>query len=147
MQFVKQPVDAYPAITKQYRRWGERAKCGKRDLVYTLADAKGQWIAAARLLPVEGDTYLLRNLTVAPSLRRQGIARLLMQRIVTDDSIQSLYCYALEYLEAFYLSVGFATKTPEQVPSAIAQPYQRYRANGKSFVLMGFELPRGLTGV
>lgn len=147
MQVSKAASADYSAIGRQYRQWGERVKCGKRDHVYTLVASDASLLAAARVLPVADSAFLLRNLAVVPELRRQGLARQLMQAILNDGQVQPLYCYALDYLQAFYTSLGFATLQASEVPTAIAEPYQRYRANGKTFVLMGFNIVRGHSGV
>lgn len=132
-------VAEYPEITRQFKQWGQKVKCGKKDRVYTLRHAQ-QLLAAGRVLePCEGQ-FLLRNLTVAPALRGQGLARALMANILREprgvgDSV--LYCYALAHLREFYLSLNFNVLQTSQVPLAIAEPYQRYRERGKTFVLMG----------
>ncbi|MBU2885946.1 GNAT family N-acetyltransferase [Gilvimarinus agarilyticus] len=138
MYATKAERDCYPAISRCYRQWGEKAKCGKLDHVYTLSDDESAWVGAARILPLADNAFLLRNLTIAPSLRGRGYARQLMQSILQDPQIQPLYCYALDYLREFYLGLGFCEMLPSEVPKVVADPYCRYRANGKSFILLGF---------
>ena len=132
-------VADYPDVSRQFRQWGQKVKCGKKDRVYVLRDTQ-QLLAAARVLePAEGQ-FLLRSLTVAPELRRQGLARELMQHILHEPRQwrePALYCYALGYLREFYLGLNFCEYRTEQVPMAIAEPYRRYRERGKTFVLMG----------
>lgn len=128
-------VAEYPDVTRQLRRWGQKVKCGKTDRVYGLRLA-GQLRAAARVLEPDQGQFLLRSLTVDPAYRGQGLARELMQRLLHEAREPVLYCYALEYLREFYLSLGFSLRDAESVPAAIAEPYCRYRDNGKTFVLM-----------
>lgn len=143
MHLSKPSCDQYPAISRLYRQWGEKAKCGKLDCVYTLTDQNGHPRAAARVLPRAGNVFLLRSLTVDPTCRRRGLARQLMQGVLQDTQIQPLYCYALDYLRAFYLGLGFCELPACDVPQAIAEPFLRYRAGGKRFVLMGFAVQQG----
>ncbi|WP_041523803.1 GNAT family N-acetyltransferase [Gilvimarinus agarilyticus] len=131
------PVATYPEITRQFRQWGQKVKCGKKDRVYALSDA-GQVLAAARVLEPAAGCFLLRSLTVDPSRRRRGLARELMQHIQREAREPGLYCYALDYLREFYLSLGFSPLAADAVPEPIAEPYRRYRERGKSFVLMGW---------
>jgi N-acetylglutamate synthase-like GNAT family acetyltransferase len=132
-------VAEYPEVTRQFKQWGQKVKCGKRDRVYTLRHAQ-QLLAAARVLEPSEGHLLLRNLTVAPALRGQGLARALMTGILHQPQglRGSLYCYALAHLREFYLSLNFNVLQAGQVPLAIAEPYQRYRERGKTFVLMGY---------
>ena len=132
------PLAAYPDVTRQFRQWGQKVKCGKKDRVYALREA-GQLLAAARVLEPAAGCFLLRSLTVAPSLRRQGLARELMQQIQRAAREPAMYCYALDYLPEFYLSLGFGSLAADDVPEPIAEPYRRYRERGKSFVLMGWQ--------
>lgn len=127
-------VAEYPAITRLYRQWGEKAKCGKRDNVYCWQDQSV--VAIARVLEPASSVFLLRNLTVEPSKRRQGLGRLLMVHVLTRH--QSLYCYCQPYLCEFYQSVGMVQTFAEQVPEAIAAPYRQYQKNGKDFILMSY---------
>lgn len=131
-------VTEYPDVTRQFRQWGQKVKCGKKDRVYCLRSA-AKLLAAARVLEPGDGLFLLRSLTVDPSYRRQGLARDLMQRILLAAHEPALYCYALDYLYEFYVSLNFKTYHVTEVPLAIAEPYQRYRERGKSFVLMGYQ--------
>ncbi|WP_049722289.1 GNAT family N-acetyltransferase [Gilvimarinus polysaccharolyticus] len=131
-------VAEYPDVTRQFRQWGQKVKCGKKDRVYGLHEAD-QLVAAARVLEPAADQFLLRSLTVNPEYRRRGLARDLMQRILCQAREPTLYCYALDYLQDFYLSLDFNECDVAAVPQAIAEPYQRYRERGKSFVLMGWQ--------
>ncbi len=128
-------VDEYPTITRLYRQWGEKAKCGKRDKVYCWQESSV--VAAARILEPAPAVFLLRNLTVEPEKRRQGLARLLMQHILNGH--QPLYCYCRPYLGSFYQSLGMRQTTPDQVPEIIATPFRQYQNNGKGFILMASE--------
>lgn len=143
MRLTRPSCDQYPGISRLYRQWGEKAKCGKLDSVYTLTDQRGRPCAAARVLPRAGNVFLLRNLTVDPACRRRGLARQLMQGVLQDTQIQPLYCYALDYLQEFYTDLGFCTLPVCDVPQSIAGPFMRYRASGKSFVLMGYAVEQG----
>ena len=136
-------LEEYPAMTRLYRQWGEKAKCGKRDCVYTWQAP--EILAAARILEPEPQVYLLRNLTVAPAHRRQGLARSLMQAILPVK--QPLYCYCRPYLGEFYQSLGLKSLAADQVPVSIAEPYARYQNNGKDFMLMGLEVKGGRPSV
>ncbi|UTF61176.1 GNAT family N-acetyltransferase [Gilvimarinus sp. DA14] len=134
MQVYRPTVAEYPQVTRLYRQWGEKAKCGKRDQVYCW---KGEAItAAARILEPEPGVYLLRNLTVDPQHRRQGLARALMRAVLSER--QPLYCYCQPYLGEFYHSLGMRQTPPEEVPETIAGPFRQYQKRGKGFILMAY---------
>ncbi|MCP8899033.1 GNAT family N-acetyltransferase [Gilvimarinus xylanilyticus] len=133
----------YPTMTRLYRAWGEKAKCGKRDRVYTWQAP--DIMAAARILEPAAGVYLLRHLTVAPEHRRRGVARSLMQALLPLNL--PLYCYCRPYLGGFYQSLGLVSLAAAQVPAAIAEPYERYQKNGKDFMLMGTEVKGEHKGV
>lgn len=139
MQLYLPPVEAFPEATRLYRHWGERVKCGKRDRLYCLRQGE-QTLGMARVLEPDSGVFLLRNLTVAPERRGQSLGRELMRRLLADRSVQPLHCYALGHLQRFYESLGFQCLPLDSVPDAIAEPFARYQARGKPFVLMGVDL-------
>lgn len=138
---VKQiQAPALGLVDRFYKGCGEKARCGKHDRVFVL-QRESECLAAARLVPVADKLWLLRNLTVAPASRRQGLARRLMQAVLAEPSTDRLFCYALPELVTFYRELGFSSTTVQAVPPAIGDPFDRYQASGKHFVLMVYNAP------
>jgi len=135
-QIEQVPATQLGWVDHFYKSCGEKVRCGRRDRVYILRQS-APILAAARLLPVP-ERWLLRNLTVAPSHRRRGLARQLMQALLQQHSNLPLCCYALAELEGFYRSLGFTRSLVEQHPAEITQPFMRYRESGRTFVLMAY---------
>lgn len=129
-----------PLVNHFYSSCKCRVKCGRLDRVYTCA-AGGEIIAAARLVVQQSGHFLLRNLCVAPAMRKQGVATYLLRTLTTDlESINSAncYCYALPHLKDFYLALGFKLLHPGDVPEDIAEVHIRNCARNRGWILMGF---------
>lgn len=120
----------FPLVNHFYKHCGYRVNCGKLEQVYCLRSwESGHIVAALRFLPQQ-DYWILRNLCVVPSRRRQGLARLLMQLTLCEVGQPAenpgCYCFVLGYLESFYQSLGFECLDQEQMPIEIAESYRRY---------------------
>jgi ElaA protein len=70
-------------------------------------------VACLRVLPpdVPGDPFRIGRVAVSPGRRKQGIARLMVQKAVekikVDHPSPGIYLDAQTYLQGFYLSLGF----------------------------------------
>src|SRR5437868_3640988 len=106
----------FPLVDRFYSSCKYKVKCGRLDRVYCLSH-EGQIIAAARLISHGSGELLLRNLCVAPELRRKGIAGYFMQLVLAATAPLECYCFALPHLRGFYLSLKFKLLTPDQVPT------------------------------
>lgn len=124
-------------VDRFYRSQGYKVKCGTSERVYTFSDGKGDFIAAARLVPQSSGHYWLRNLLVASDWRGRGIATRLMRNLLPDLVPYGCYCFALPHLTGFYTALGFE-QNPAHCPDDIAHTYQMYRARGRDWVLMGY---------
>jgi GNAT superfamily N-acetyltransferase len=126
-----------PLINRFYSSCNYQVKCGRLERVYSLSFG-GKVIAAARLIQQPAGHYLLRNLCVEPELRNQGIASYLLRATLADLGEVSCYCYALPYLQSFYLTLHFKHLTSEQVPADIAEIHLRNCARKRGWILMGY---------
>lgn len=130
-----------PLINRFYASCNYNVKCGRHDRVFSLSQ-QSKIIAAARLMPHQQGYFLLRNLCVAPEARNQGVATYLLTKILAElvpaNSVVSCYCYALPHLQNFYLALGFAHLTIEQVPQDIAETHLRNCARKRGWILMGY---------
>jgi len=127
----------FPLVDRFYSRCKYKVKCGRLDRVYCLS-YEGQIIAAARLISHSSGELLLRNLCVAPDLRRQGIAGYFMRLLLAAIAPLECYCFALAHLRDFYLALDFKLLTPEQVPAETAVLAHRYRERNRDWLLMGW---------
>ncbi len=127
----------FPLVDRFYSSCKYKVKCGRLDRVYRLSH-EGQIIAAARLIPHSSGELLLRNLCVAPDLRRMGVAGHFMRLMLATIAPLECYCFALPHLRDFYLSLGFKLLTPEQVPTETAVLAHRYRERNRDWLLMGW---------
>lgn len=133
-----------PLVERFYKECKYQVKCGRRDRVYTLC-YENKIIAAARLISLpqqkNSDYLLLRNLCVSPFARQQGVAKHLVKCIVTRLHPINCYCFALPHLQNFYLSLNFRCFHSQEVPEEIGVMYERDKARGRGWILMGY---RGL---
>lgn len=130
-----------PLVNHFYSLYKYRVKCGRLEKVYT-CEIGGEIIAAARLVPQQSGHFLLRNLCVAPTVRKQGVATYLLQKVIHELKITTnpvnCYCYALPHLKNIYLSLGFQNLHSEQAPEDIAETHIRNCARNRGWILMGF---------
>nr|WP_246814184.1 GNAT family N-acetyltransferase [Ferrimonas balearica] len=116
------PVQA-PLASRFYAAEGQKERARRDERIAVLRDADGTIIAAARLSP-RGDAWLLRALQVARHCQGQGLARQLMQFVLSQP--QPLWCFSLPHLQPFYRSLGFVVPDAAGVPAAIADPFAAY---------------------
>jgi len=134
-----------PLINHFYAECGYRVKCGRSDKIFS-ARIGGETIAAARFLLQKSGHFLLRNLCVAPAMRKQGVATHLLIKALHDlrsvAATSSCYCFALPHLKDFYLSLGFTLFSPGElvnhVPADVSEMNSRNRARNRGWILMGF---------
>jgi len=135
-----------PLVNHFYSLCRYRVKCGRLDKVYSVYFG-GEIIAAARFLLHKSGHFLLRNLCVAPAMRKQGVATYLLTKALHDLRLaagsSNCYCFALPHLKKFYLSLDFKLFSPEeiashQVPADIADTHSRNCARNRGWILMGF---------
>lgn len=126
----------FPLVDRFYSNCKYKVKCGRLDRVYCLSH-EGHIVAAARLIAHSSGELLLRNLCVAPALRRQGLARRFMHLLLAAITPQGCYCFALPHLQEFYLALDFKLLTPDQVPTETAILARRYSERKRDWLLMG----------
>ena len=77
----------------------------------------------------------LASIAVEPAYRGQGIARVIIQRLLKDYPYKKLYVFCPQSLEAMYSKFGFEPCPKKDVP-----PY--LRTAGFSFRLLHFFFPK-----
>ena len=106
-----------PLVDHFYSSCRYRVKCGRQEKVYSVSFG-GQIIAAARFLLQKSGHFLLRNLCVAPGMRKQGVGSFLLVTALNELRLfagsSNCYCFALPHLREFYISLGF-TPSPLRI--------------------------------
>jgi N-acetylglutamate synthase-like GNAT family acetyltransferase len=83
---------------------------------FTVAvDGSGQMIACGQMKPVRGDLMELASLAVRPAYRHQGIARALIEHLLTD-TFRPVFLTCRSGLGAFYEKFGFRALQLEEMP-------------------------------
>lgn len=127
-----------PLVDRFYRDLGYKIKCAPHERVFVLVNNTGDFIAAARLVPQLSGHYWLRNLLVDPQWRGQGLATRLITECKPHIFPLGCYCFALPHLTELYRRLDFAV-APDHCPADILANYQKYRARGRDWVLMGYK--------
>ncbi len=84
---------------------------------FTLAvDAEGQMIACAQLKPVPGGLTELASLAIRPAYRNQGIARALIEHLLTRAS-RPVYLTCRSGLGKLYEKFGFRALESDETPA------------------------------
>ncbi|PUA26576.1 MAG: hypothetical protein B0W54_22790 [Cellvibrio sp. 79] len=125
-------------VDRFYRNHGYKVKCAVNEQVFVLANAAGDFVAAARFVPQPSGHYWLRNLLVDPQIRGHGLASHLMLECKPRIAPLGCYCFALPHLTEFYYRLGFE-RNPDHCPADILTNYQKYRARGRDWILMGYQ--------
>ena len=82
---------------------------------FTVAVLGGEVIGCAQLKPVPGSLTELASLAVRPAYRHQGIARALIEHLLTDAP-RPVYLTCRSGLEALYEKFGFRTLAVDDMP-------------------------------
>lgn len=78
-------------------------------------DAQDQIIATGQIKPHGRDIYELASIAVVPEYRGQGLARAIIELLLTD-SPRPLYLTCISSLESFYEKFGFSAVEYEEMP-------------------------------
>lgn len=132
-------------IDRFYKSCGLRVRCHENETVFGLrlsAENTSDYaplLAAVRFIPVSEQYWLMRNVCVAESHRRHGLASQLLSFCLPLLNPPRCYCYARDYLYPLYHALGFQQFACETVPAAVAEEYCRYLKNKKDLLLLGYE--------
>lgn len=132
-------------IDRFYKSCGLRVHCHENEIVFGLrlsVEKNSDYaplLAAVRFIPVSEQYWLMRNVCVAESHRRQGLASQLLSSCLPLLNPSRCYCYARDYLYPLYHALGFQQLACETVPAAVAEEYSRYLKNKKDLWLFGYE--------
>lgn len=129
-------------VGRFYKSAGLRVRCTAKEQVYGLrlsnrAGGLSALRGAVRFVPLK-QGWLLRNLCIAESFRRQGLARHLLVAALDQLQPDDCYCYAWDYLQSLYTGAGFQQRQPETVDASIAADYRRYQQQRKHLQLLHF---------
>ena len=84
-----------------------------RDAVFLVAKQNGQVVGCGALVPHDGHTAEIKRMSVATSLRRQGLGRCILTALCDEARVRGFRRIILETTEtwdeviAFYLAFGF----------------------------------------
>lgn len=134
-----------PLVNRFYKDSGDSAKAGRGDRVFVVRHYQtpnstvSKIVAAVRLQEKSGGWWFLRSMCVAPELRAQGVGSVLLEGLQDFFSKHSCFCYPFDHLERFYALAGFeltAAEAISQEPEFMTEPFQRYRRQGRTIILM-----------
>jgi ribosomal protein S18 acetylase RimI-like enzyme len=123
-----------------YKSCGLRVRCLESDRVFGLHLQMNvsRLVAAVRFIPTDDQHWVMRNVCVTASHRRQGLAGHLLLHSLPLLGPSVCYCYAADYLYPLYHRVGFQRCDPVDAPDKIAAEYQRYLKNRKNLQLLRY---------
>ncbi|ASD66050.1 GNAT family N-acetyltransferase [Pseudoalteromonas piscicida] len=131
------PAVMTPLVNKFYDAHKARGRAAKHDKVWVVKDSF-EIIAACRLQPVDG-YWLLVGVYVAPQHRKQGIAKKLIETVITQfrslQPQQVIYTFAYCYLHDFYSALGFQSNSRE-LPPELASRLSSYLGQNRQLVAM-----------
>lgn len=119
------PAPLKPLVNKFYRTQRSPMRASHEDQPWVAE--RGEIVAALCLRP-QAEGQWLTGLFVAPPLRQQGVARLLIEQALAQDALTTwLFCHP--QLSDFYLRLGFSPchKLPAQLAERLAR-YQRSKS-------------------
>ncbi|MDX1297034.1 MAG: GNAT family N-acetyltransferase [Pseudomonas sp.] len=115
------PAPLLPLADEFYRAHRSPMRVDRRAQVWV---AQHTAIIAALCLRPLAQGYWLSGLFVAPSQRRQGLARQLIEQALVQTS-ESVWLFCDPELHSFYENLGFLPCT--NLPKALAERLSRYR--------------------
>ncbi len=109
-----------------YRQEKEKVRVIEKDLYCVLLD-QTRIVAALRLEKINTENaYILRNVQVAKTRQRQGLALKLIDMSLQEVADQQCFCFAYARLLNLYLRSGFVAINIEQQPH-LHRRFQRYQ--------------------
>jgi GNAT superfamily N-acetyltransferase len=121
LHFRALPPQLKPLADKFYRAHRSPMRAGQADQLWVAQ--QGEIAAALCLRPVAGGQWLT-SLLVAPAMRRQGLARQLIEQALGSYG-GPVWLFCQPQLQAFYQRLGF-TDCP-LLPTPLAERLARYR--------------------
>jgi GNAT superfamily N-acetyltransferase len=115
------PVPLLPLVDEFYRAHRSPMRVDRRAQIWV---AQRTEIVAALCLRPLAQGYWLSGLFVAPSQRRQGLARQLLGQALTQAS-EPVWLFCDPELHSFYENLGFIPCT--SLPTALAERLSRYQ--------------------
>jgi GNAT superfamily N-acetyltransferase len=129
LHFRALPPQLQPLADKFYRAHRSPMRAGQAEQLWVAQ--RDEIVAALCLRPVAGGQWLT-SLLVAPALRRQGLARQLIEQAL-EGCDEPVWLFCQPPLQAFYQRLGF-TDCP-LLPAPLAERLARYRRS-KSLLAM-----------
>jgi len=115
------PVPLLPLVDEFYRAHRSPMRVDRRAQIWVVQ--RTEIVAALCLRPL-AQGYWLSGLFVAPSQRRQGLARQLLGQALTQAS-EPVWLFCDPELHSFYENLGFIPCT--SLPTALAERLSRYQ--------------------
>ncbi|WP_425608982.1 GNAT family N-acetyltransferase [Vibrio brasiliensis] len=118
-----------PVVSRLYKSYYPSGKAKKCELIW-VGYIENQIASVVRLRHIER-YRLLTGMLVVPEYRGKGLGHQLMayctEKVLSDRD----YCFAYQYLEAFYSQHGFQPVAPEQLPNSLKNLFERYSQTKK----------------
>ncbi len=124
-----------PLVNKFYKQARYSSKAGRGEVIFVLKHSSAI-VAAVRLEPKQNLGYFLRAMCVAPEMRGRGIGSELLIQMQPFLNAHAVYCFPFDHLTPFYAQAGFALQDLHRLPRAIADPFTRYRQQGRKICIM-----------
>lgn len=99
----------------------------------------GDFVGCGQIKPHRGKILELASLAVAEAYRGQGVARLLIQRLLADETARPIYLTCRSELGVFYERFGFRALGLAEMP-----PYYRWLSRLANNLLLAFSESRML---
>lgn len=120
LHFRALPPPLKPLADKFYRAHRSPMRASQADQLWVAQ--QGEIIAALCLRPVASGQWLT-SLLVAPTRRRQGLARQLIEQAL-EGCYEPVWLFCQPQLQCFYQPLGFAECT--HLPAPLAERLTRY---------------------
>ena len=133
LEFLLLTTDQFPLLRLFYQQEKQKLRLVEKDHYCVLLD-KEKILAALRLEKISAPQgYILRNVLVAKSHQRKGLALQLIQHSLDKITGINCYCFAYDHLLCLYQQAGFMPITIQQ-QAQLTPRYLRYQKH--SVVLM-----------
>lgn len=90
-----------------------------------VAEIAGDIAGQGRVVPINAKSGELGGIYVLPHCQGRGIAKSIVNFLISSTNLPVLYCLPFAEIEGFYRSMGFVSvKQPDQVPLQVLQKHK-----------------------
>lgn len=145
VSFDRWQAPHFRPINKFYKSQKHKGKANGDDWVFyayqKMDDDEEMILGAVRLVPYsseDGDTYFwLRSMYIHQDWRGQKLGLALLNCVHEHISKMPIYCFPYDYLGSFYSQGGYQPLDAQDLPTSLADLYERYQRAGEKILVMG----------